>query len=575
MTDPFRSELASIARDLKGMSRQKLLRDQLREQIARGLDPEQAHRKGEAEYKQYADDPVGFAYDVLRVEYLTPDQEEFMRAVADYSKVIALSATGTGKTFALSILTLWFFFARYKPQVWMFAAPPEDNLKLLLWGEIRARIEEVPALFEEVDVRASMYIERAAKEFVQGVSIPRSATDEDIVSSFSGKHAPSIMFIGDEADAIPDAVFEGVDGCLSGGFPRLVLCLNPKKKSGYCHTQLERGLAKPISMSAFSHPNVVSGEDVVPGAVTREKTVERINEWAEPLPLVEEEDEWCFRLPEFLEGTTAKAGSGVSYPPLQPGLYRVVDPQFFTKVLGLYPPAGANQLIHPNWIDGAVSKWEALRQANGGSVVPPEGIAPVMSLDVAGDGADDNAIIWRYGDWYDLPEVWHGVDADMTAETAARRYVERGASRALVDAAGVGAGVAPKMSRLPFNRDFVEKMRAAGHEVGSINAVAVQVGEKSNRYNEAGRFFTMRDEGYWMLRLAFQRGNIMIPPADRNQACKRLHDALKKMTYQEDGKVIKVVKKKDLKRLLDGESPNEADALMLHHIPPTTWWGGV
>lgn len=552
-----------------------VLRDDLRRQVGEGLDPERKEKEGAASYPEYADDPVGFAYDVLHIDYLTSDQETFLEAVATYERVVALSATGTGKTFALSLLALWFFFCRKKPLVYTFAAPPEGNLRDLLWGEIYTRVHEREALFEELAVRADMSIVRAPKIMIKGVTIPRSATDEDIVSSFSGKHAPSLMFIGDEADAVPDPVFEGVDGCLSGGFPRLVLCLNPKKKSGYVHEELEKGRAHAVHMSAFNHPNVVQGRDVVPGAVTREKTIERIHEWCEPLPPGEPVDEWCFELPEFLVGERAVGGAGVPYPPLKAGTYRAHDHQFFTKVLGKYPPVDQSRLIYQTWIDQAVSKWESLRTMNGGAVRPPGGIQPDMSMDVAGGGPNNNVVWYRYGDWFDVPDVWSGVDSARAAEQAAYRYVRRNSKLALVDASGVGNGVAPRMARMVDDEEVKQIARQEGITVNYINAVGIDTGEAAKQWNEEGKFYKLRDQGFWNLRLAFKEGNIMIPPADYNQACKRLHRALKKLTYTIENSEIRVIKKKKLISLLGGDSPDEADGLMLHFVGARTWMGGV
>lgn len=568
-----RANLARVLSEVSEIPPAPSLRREMKLKVAQELSGSRNSNK--AAFPEYADDPVGFARDKLKIERLTADQITLMEAVVNYPIVVALSATGVGKTYVLSLIALWFYFCREAPQVWSFAAPPESNLRHLLWGEMYTRVNENPVLFEGEDVRSSMLIRRAPKEFIIGVPIPRSASEEDVESSFSGKHAPSLLFLGDEADAIPDAVFRGVDGCLSGGFARMVLCLNPKRKYGMVWDYVNTGKAHVVEMGAFSHVNVRTGRDEIPGAVTREKTVQRINEWAEPLPPDEEVDSMCFELPQFLEGAVASSGSGVNYPPLQPGWYRIIDGQLATKVLGRYPPAGTDQLIHDRWIEEAQTKWEAWRAMHGGAVVPPEGIQPAMTFDVAGGGPDGNVVILRYGTWFSEPITWGGVDSDLAAQKGARLYAEHQAKIAYVDASGVGNGAAQKMQRMVGDEEIQAIARTQGRTLSYINAIPVDTGEKSVGWSEEGQFMHIRDEAYWALRLAFKEGNIMIPPANRSHACKKLEDALKKLTYEVEGSYIRIVKKRTMINRLGGESPDEADALMLHFVPASTWFGGV
>ena len=70
-----------------------------------------------------------------------------------------------------------------------------------------------------------------------------------------------------------------------------------------------------IKLSAFNHPNVVNGDNRIPGAVTRETTVRRINQWSRQLADGESVDGDCFELPTYLAGALAMDQSGAEYPP--------------------------------------------------------------------------------------------------------------------------------------------------------------------------------------------------------------------------------------------------------------------
>jgi hypothetical protein len=316
-------------------------------------------------------------------------------------------------------------------------------------------------------------------------------------------------------------------------------------------------------MSAFNHPNVLAGDDhIVPGAVTKEKTARRINDWTEPLGLDEEEDETCFEVPKIFEGYIAHTASGKSYSPIEGGIRRIVDGQFSYKVLGKYPAAGLDQLIQDNWIDAAVVRWESMRAMTHGLIEPPQGIDPLMGLDVAGNGPDSHVAAFNYGGWWDLPISWRLMDPDRGAEKAARLYHERGAKRCYVDSTGVGAAAPHRMYR--YGRD----------QGWDIKAVIVMVNKRSKGWTVDGDFYSLRDEAFWRMREAFRLGDVMLPPPSFNFECKRLHQALVALTFEIHNSTIKIVQKKVLKKKL-GFSPDEADAYMLTYCPRNVWMGTI
>ncbi len=529
--------------------------------LADGLEPDDQKK---AEYEKYATDPIGFCRVVLGL-YLTPDQETFMAAVVDprYEIIQVQSATGVGKTFALAAIAIWAYKCLTGCKVYTASAPPEKNLKELLWGEIYQLVEDNQAMFLKDDVKASMLISRSKKEFITGVTIPSSKSHEQMVTIFSGKHAPSLLFELDEADGIPDAVFEGADGCMSGGiFVKQVVTYNPKKKEGVVYRRKIDGDAHVLSMSAFDHPNVISGDDkIVPGAVTREKTARRINDWTVSLEEDEEVDATCFEVPAFFVDYVAHTPAGKEYPPIKAGWNRIIDGQFSYKVLGLYPAAGLDQLIHDDWIDRAVARWLLMEAATDVKSALLK-MRPLMGLDVAGNGPDSHVAAFRYAGWLEPPTAWKNMDPDRGAEKAARLYHEHDAKICYVDSTGVGAATPTRMYR--FGRDM-------GWD---IEAVRVMVNKKSKGWTEEGDFYSLRDESYWNVREAFRTDTAMIPPPGYSFECKRLHQALVALTYEIRGSTIKVVEKKILKKKL-GYSPDELDAYMLTYCPSNVWMGTI
>jgi len=265
---------------------------------------------------------VGFGEKVLG-ESFTDEVKILMESVRDNPVTVAQSSNAVGKTHAAARIAVWWFKCFPDSQIYTAAAPPESNLKKLLWGEIGGKVEKHPDLFKS-DTTTNLHIARSAKSFLTGVTIPMSGTEAQREAKFSGKHSPHLLFILDEGDAIPDEVYRGIESCMSGGHARLLVMFNPRAEIGEAYRMIRDGRANVVKLSAFNHPSVVTGQDVIPGAVTRETTIRRINEWCRPLAQGEQIDGECFELPAFLEGQTAKSQSGQEYPPLKPGWFKLL-----------------------------------------------------------------------------------------------------------------------------------------------------------------------------------------------------------------------------------------------------------
>ncbi len=497
------------------------------------------------DFTKYQKDPAAFGREILGEVY-TDDVIAVMESVRDYPVTIARSANATGKTHGAARIALWFYKAFPGAQVYTTAAPPEANLRRLLWGEIGSIARKHPTLFRD-DRITSLNITKGPQEFITGVTIPMAGTPEQREAKFSGKHAPYILFIVDEGDAVPFEVYKGIESCMSGGMARLLIMFNPRGAAGPVYQKERDRQAHIVELSAFRHPNVVSGEDVIPGAVTREKTVRRINEWTRPLAPGEVPDAECYEVPEILIGTTATAEDGHEYAPLPPGYRKISNPAFSYMVLGQYPPQSETQLISRSWIDQAVSRWMAFVAMHGER---PPAVDPILGLDVAEFGKDKNVACLRYGNFVPrIRAVWQGVDPDASAIRAAQYYSEMDARVCYVDATGVGAGVAPRMSRL------------------GCTAYGVKVASSPTYNTELGEFGMMRDQLWWTVREWLRADpGAMLPPEEA------LIEELAIPTYAVVGSKIRVTQK-DVMRELLGRSPDYADALCLTFAPAEDYQG--
>lgn len=492
-----------------------------------------------ASFAEYQNDPVGFSENVLG-ENLTDDVKALMGSVRDHQVTIAQSANATGKTHGAARVAVWWYKCFPECQIYTAAAPPESNLKKLLWGEIGSTIEKHKDLFKNNSI-TNLHVARSAQNFLTGVTIPMSGSESQREAKFSGKHSKNLLFILDEGDAIPDEVYKGIESCMSGGHARLLVMFNPRAEVGEAYRMIRDKRANVVKLSAFNHPNVVTGKDVIPGAVTRGTTARRINEWCRPLAEAEPPDSECFRLPVFLEGKTAQSQSGFEYAPLKPGNYKITEPAFSYMVLGWYPAQGSTQLISKEWIAKARARWDVYVLENGEK--PPEFTSAIMGLDVGEFGSDANVACFRYGGFVEKLVVWGGVDTIMTGDRAVAEYRQRDVSVVRVDGTGVGAGVAPHMTRK------------------NCSASSVKVASTPTQTTELGEFQILRDQIWWEIREWLRTDSgAMLPPDEL------LVEELATPTYEVVNGKIRVMKKEVMRELLK-RSPDRADAICLTFAP--------
>jgi hypothetical protein len=490
---------------------------------------------GNGGFSKYQDDPVAFGEEVLGETY-TDEVKDMMESVRDNVVTVAKSANATGKTHGAARVAVWWYKCFPDSQVYTAAAPPESNLKKLLWGEIGSITEKHSELFK-TDEKTSLHIQRSAQSFLSGVTIPASGTPAQREAKFSGKHAPNLLFVIDEADAVPDEVYKGIESCMTGGHARLLIMFNPRAEMGEPYRMERDGRANVVHLSAFSHPNVIQGRDVIAGAVTRETTVRRVSQWCRPLAEGESVDSECFELSKFLGGEIARDQGGQEYPPLKPGWYKIMDPAFSYMVLGRYPAQASTQLISREWIAKARSRWDVYVSQNG--EVPPKGTSAIMGQDVGEFGTDSNVACFRYGGFVERLIAWNGLDTVSTGDRAIAEYKNRKTSRANVDGTGVGAGVAPYMQR------------------SGCSASSIKVASSPTETTELGEFKILRDQLWWACR-EFLRTDpgAMLPPDEL------LIEELQAPTYEVRNGKVRIMDKVTMRELLK-RSPDRADALCL------------
>ena len=195
-----------------------------------------------------------------------------LRQLGKTDRVSVKSGNGVGKTTAAAIAALAFLYS-YNPCTVITTAPTERQVRHVLWREIRQR--KAGALINLVGKPLTMSLDLAPKQYAIGFS-----TND--MQQIQGVHNENIMVIVDEANAYPDELFDALEGILSGGERKVLFQIgNPINPIGRFHDSFRDGRTWTHTISCLNHPNVVTGTNVIPGAVTKEWVEMQRGLWGE------------------------------------------------------------------------------------------------------------------------------------------------------------------------------------------------------------------------------------------------------------------------------------------------------
>ncbi|HLQ22423.1 MAG TPA: hypothetical protein VK132_04415, partial [Gemmatimonadales bacterium] len=423
------------------------------------------------------------------------------------------SATGTGKTYWLAVLALW-FVASWDGALVVTTAPKEEQLTLQLWREIGAHWPRFKARYPEagtVKLRVRM---RPDTEDEDGWAIVGYGcgveADSESATRAQGFHRPHMLLICEETPGIPQPVLTAQDNTATGTHNLRLRVGNPDHQLDPLHTYCTAPGITHIRISALDHPNVVTGREVIPGACTRKSLADLKARWGD--------------------------GSAM----------------YVSRARGISPAQAANALIRLEWLEAAAQRFERIVAAKARGEKPALlAGAPALGVDVANSEAGDRAAI----------AFWLGrCLVEVTARPCANanelgREVMNRAGRDKIDAEHIG------IDAIGVGAATVNTCRDYGLRVQDINsglpaqngAMRGDDGEREWE-TDATLFANLRAQMWWQLRIDLEKGVIAIR---RDEA---LFRELVVPTYESRGGRVLVEAKDAIRKRLGGASPDRADA---------------
>lgn len=374
-------------------------------------------------------------------------------AIVEHGRVAVRGPHGLGKTATAAMLIHWFALTREKAGVdWkvVSTASAWRQLTHYLWPEIHKWAKRINwDLLDMTPYRSSQLMSLNLK-MRHGEAFAAASNDHEKIE---GAHADSILYVYDEAKAIPALTFDATEGAFSGAG-------SDTAAEAFAVAQSTPGAPAGRFYDICSRK--AGYEDWFPIHVTRDQVIDagRMSaEWAE-----QRRKQW---------------GKDSSL--------------YANRVEGEFASQDEDAVIPLAWVEAANDRWREL-EASG-----EWGPLTCVGVDVARSGADRTVFAPRHA-WAIRP--LQRKPRQPTPRTAEQARVAMAGTYAMVDVVGIGAGVVDQLIQ--------QGCRAYGFNAGAGTDLTDEAGELGFSNVRSAAWWNLR------VLLEPERGEpIALPPDDQ------------------------------------------------------------
>lgn len=410
--------------------------------------------------QRFRDDPAAFARECVRWPAgrgLAPYQISTMQDLVTEGRLAVRSPHGAGKTTTAALVVLWFALTRDGWSDWkvVTTASAWRHLSKYLWPEVRKwarRLRwDVIGRTAMVDGRELLMM---ALQLRTGSAF---AVASDQPWAIEGAHAASLLYVFDEAKAIPGETWDAAEGAFStagtGGDEAFALAISTPGDTQGRFYEIHR---RAPGYDDWTVRHVTLAEAIAAGRITQEWADARRGQWGE---------------------TSA--------------VYQ-------NRVLGEFAAADEASVIPLAWVEAAVERWKELR--DGGKL--EDGPLDFIGLDVADGGEDRSALAPRRGvvitELRDVTQPEPGMTMVLAGIVVG--VVREHGGVVVADSIGVGAGLVSRLRELDietiaFNAGEVTAVTDASGELGFRNKrSAAWWGMRERLHPESGEAIALPDD---------------------------------------------------------------------------------
>lgn len=454
----------------------------------------------------YQSDPDAWLWDVLGKRWYSR-QSEIAQSFIHNTRTAVKSANGCGKSAVVADLITW-VVATTIPQetLCIVSAPTMSQVEKVIFaylkvnkGAARLRGMDLPGRITEM-LEWKLDGSDGAEFLVFGKRPP----DQDIVNSFQGTRKKNTKVFLDEGGGLPPAMFTAAEAVATGAGSGQLVIGNPDNRG----TEFYKIFNDPVLMQDWSR-YTISAFDLP--TFTGE--------------IVYEDPE---KQQSMLDGLTS-----VEWVEHKKRAWGIDSARYKSKVLGEFPDEADTSFFSQKVIDRAADT----------DIPVDEDIRPILGLDVARFGSDENVLFSNQGGRVREIDRWSKLDLIETARRAHGHAQRLVADILNVDVNGVGGGVVDSLLRLD---EFVD----AVYSVGSING--------ANSSPDVARWHNARAWHYDTFRELAATGDLDLPFED-----KKLREEMISQTYKFSPKGAILMTSKEEMRKHGISSPDTLDAAIL------------
>lgn len=347
-----------------------------------------ASRKMGADLSRFQGDLLGFldaAFEWREGEGPTPYHRDIGGLLMERRKAAVHGPHGLGKTAFAAWAILWAVLVYPEVKV-VTTASVWRQLTKFLWPEVHKWAGRLRwGLLGRGPFRPD---ELQTLVFKLGENRQAFAVASDRADSIEGAHSAMVVYVYDEAKAIPEPIWDATEGAMADGEYYALAISTPGDRAG----RFFQICNHHKGYEDWGVRHVTLAEAIEAGRISPEWVDQRRRQWGEDSPVYQ------------------------------------------ARVLGVFPEQSEDQLIRHGWI-------EAARESE--IKVPKDGDL-IIGADIARFGDDDSCLIDRRGDCAVAGEVVHGQDTMAISGRLARRK----SAKVRVDEIGVGAGVVDRLKEL-------------------------------------------------------------------------------------------------------------------------------
>jgi hypothetical protein len=465
--------------------------------------------RAKSKLRLYESDPHAWLSDVLGKRWYSR-QEEIVQSFMSSSRTAVKSANGCGKSAVVADLITWIVATGVPSEtLCIVSAPTLSQIEKVIFAYLKVNkgLAESHGVTLPGRIMETLAWKLDGDNGAEFLVFGKRPSDQDIVSSFQGTRKRNTYVFLDEAGGLPQEMFTAAEAVATGAGSRILAIGNPDRRG----TEFHRIFTDPKlsqdwslhTISAFDLPTFTQ-EDVYP----------------------DEEDQ-----KNFLSGLTS-----VEWVDHKKRAWGEDSARYKSKVLGEFPDEADNTFFPQATIDSGFDT----------EIEEDDAIRPILGLDVARFGSDENVLYENRGGRVRCIDRWSKLDLIETARRVHAHGQRVVASVINIDVNGVGGGVVDALVRLDDFNDAV-------YDIGAING--------SHSSPDPARWTNARAWHYDTFRELLADGRLDLDYEDS-----QLREEMISQTYQFSQRGSITMTSKDQMRRSGVSSPDSLDAAILSTI---------